>query len=417
MGLLNGLAGSFKIMGQLNRECRLYFVGIGMNGISQGIFMVVFNLYILSMGISTETLGGILSAGPFAQALGSVPIGFLMESIGFKTTFVVIYGVSSIAKLLQVITPSVPLMAVAAFTSGLALSGDFVVRLPFLAANTTPEQRTHVYSLSSIIYSVTIAVGSLLAGFIPSLFQAMGFSETGAYQFLLVLAALISLIGTLPFLLLKTTQPAMARSQISLAPYLWGIDRFTVQQAVTSLFVGLCIGLTGPFMNIYFLFHLGTTREYFGVVSALSILPTMLVTAVGPILAQRTGAVRAVTWLRVAIPLFTLDLALTAAAWSGSISYWMISSLNSSAQPLSFAFAMRATRKSAQAAVASWLNVTFWLGMAIAAPVAGFFLASANYLAPLLIAGGAILVAGILNDVFFYRMEAKTIAVEQNTGQ
>ena len=93
-----------KDMGRANRNVRLLFLGSSLSGVASGIFAVIFNLYILGMGISPEVLGGILSAGPFAEAIGSIPMGFLMERIGFKKVFIIIYGVSALSRLLQVAT-------------------------------------------------------------------------------------------------------------------------------------------------------------------------------------------------------------------------------------------------------------------------------------------------------------------------
>ena len=168
-------------------------------------------------------------------------------------------------------------------------------------------------------------------------------------------------------------------------------------------------------MNIYFLYHLGASREYFGVVSALSIIPSLISTTTGPLLARKIGATRSATLLRGLVPFFCINLALTTAAWSGTISYWLINALNIAAQPLTFAFAMRAARPVDRAAVTAWLNATFWLGVAIAAPLAGGFIDQANYQAPLFIAGGSILVAALLNEFFFQRLETR-LAREEAGG-
>jgi MFS family permease len=404
-GMFHGTANLFKSFNRYNQNCKLLFTVTVLNGFSQGIFMVVFNLYILSLGITPDVLGGILSAGPFAQALGSIPMGFLMETIGFKKVFLIIYGVSGIAKLVQVASAFVPLISGAAFVSGLALAGDFVVRLPFLAANTEPEQRTQVYSMSAILNSISMALGSLFAGYAPTLVQHLfGIDMTVTYRYTLFLAGMLSLIAVLPALKI-TDSPRTHTRKISLAPYLWHMDRFTVQQAVVSLFVGVSLGLTNPFMNMYFIYHLGTTREFFGTVSALSIIPALIATAIGPILAVAWGSVRIVTYLRSAIPVFMINLAITTNPWLGTISNWLMNSFSTTAQPISFSFAMQAAKPSAKPAASAWLNVTFWLGNAMAAPLAGAFLVKSNYRAPLLIAAGSILLAGIFNEVFFNRIE------------
>ncbi len=399
----------------ISRNCKLMFLGSSLNGVAQGIFLVVFNLYILSLGISPDVLGGILSAGPFAQALGSIPMGFLMEKIGFKKVFIMIYGFAGLTRIAQVATGSVPLIAISAFICGLALAGDFVVRLPFIAANSEPERRPQMYSLSSIFYSVSTALGSLFAGFAPNLVHALLKTDLAiTYRYTLYFGGLLTLLAVVPFLLLAD-QPPLHTRKISLAPYLWGIDRFTTQQAIVSLFVGVSLGLTMPFMNIYFVYHLGASREFFGTMSALVIIPSLIATAAGPLLAVSVGAVRLVTYLRGIIPLFLANLAITTNPWLGTIAYWGQSALSNTAQPLSFAFAMNAATPRAKSAASAWLNVTFWLGNAMAAPIAGAFIAKSQYRLPLFISAAAILLAAISNEVFFNRIEISLKRQEKHT--
>ena len=89
-----------------------------LHGTSQGIIWVAFSLYILSLGIGADVLGGILSAGPLAQAAGSIPAGLLAEHIGFRRSFFIVYGVAGLARLAQFSTPNVPVIAVAAAVAG-----------------------------------------------------------------------------------------------------------------------------------------------------------------------------------------------------------------------------------------------------------------------------------------------------------
>lgn len=389
----------------LNNNLRLLFLGSALSGISSGIFAVVFNLYILEIGISPELLGGVLSAGPFAQAIGSIPMAFLMQRVGYKKVFLFIYGITTLGRLVQIATSNVTLMAAAAFGGGLAFAGDFVVRLPFMAANSAPEDRNKTYSISSIVYSVSMAGGALFAGYVPNFIRPLaGAQLSAAYQITLLMACIIAGIGVLPFFFITETKRPMSQPT-SLAPYFWGMDRFTVQQAVVSLFVGIGFGLITPFMNIYYVFHLGSTREFFGVVSALVIFPAMAATILGPVLANKIGSVRIVTVLRMIIPVFVLTLALTSNVWVGTFGYWGTSILMTMSQPLSFAFAMLVASPQTKPAAAAWLNVTFWLGVGLSAPLAGFFMARNNYQAPLMIAAGALLLAGVINDVFFRPIE------------
>ena len=398
--LRNGVTDYVKRVARLSRNCRLGYAAGVLSGVSQGIFAVVFNLYILSLGIEADALGGILSVGPLAQALGSIPAGFLAELIGFRTSFLAIYGIAGLAKLFQVSTTSIPLISSAAFISGLLFSGDFVVRLLFLAANTSESDRNLAYSFSSLIFGLSMSLGSLVAGYVPNLMLRFAPDITVAYRYTLYLAGGLTLLAALPAMWIQEPECVKQR-KVSLAPYLWGIDRFTVHQAITSLFVGLSLGTIYPFMNVYFVHHLGTSREFFGTIAALAIVPSTLATAIAPALARRLDNVRAVTLLR-----FLTIAAITAMAWIahpllGMLAYWVQRSLFITAQPLSFAFAMDTAKKETKPAVSAWLNVTFWLGNAVAAPITGSLIARSNYVTPFLLAAAAIFLAGLLNQVYF----------------
>lgn len=160
-------------------------------------------------------------------------------------------------------------------------------------------------------------------------------------------------------------------------------------------------------MNLYFIRHLGTSREFFGTVAALTLLPSTIATSLGPLFATQIGTVPAVTLLRSLIPVALVTLALTGQPLLGTVGYWCQRALFSMSQPLSFAFAMGAADQKTKAAVAAWLNVTFWLGIGVAAPLTGSLLAQSNYALPLYLSSIAILLAALSNQFFFGPLTAR----------
>ena len=400
-GGLSSLVRGFR---GLNLNCWLIFIAGALGGLAQGIFAVDFNLYILSMGVAPDLLGAVLSAAPFAQAVGSIPIGFLADAIGFKRTFILVFGVSAVAKIAQLVAPSVPLIAAAAFLDGLALAGSFVVRLPFLAANAKPEAQTHVYTVNSMVFSVSMSLGSLLASYAPNFFEGLTGDLTLAYRYTLLAATGLTALAIVPVLGIKPTL-ILDRARPSVGDYLWKMGRFVRQQSAVTLLIGLSIGLTAPFMNLYFLYYLGTTREFYGIISALALVPALMGAIIVPAMAARTRSiVRLMSGLRALIPLFMLVLAVTANRWLGAGAYWMQNTLLFMTSPLAFAFAMDVARRS-RSVMAAWLNIAFWIGQAIAAPVTGAFFAQNRYPAPMILAALLSALAAVLNLVLFLPVE------------
>ncbi len=62
---------------------------------------------------------------------------------------------------------------------------------------------------------------------------------------------------------------------------------------------------------------------------------------------------------------------------------------------------MKQSAARAKVAASAWLNITFWLGQALAAPLAGWCIARSNYPATFYLAGVAALLAGICTLVWF----------------
>lgn len=395
--LFDGLQHYSDSIRQFNRNIRLLLVASVFGGIASGILDVDFNLYVLSLGIAPDSLGQILSAGPFAHVLAAIPIGFLGEVLGYRTAFIIIYGITGLSQIAQAATGNAYLIAAAGFVGGLAVSGNFVVRMPFLAVNSTPKQRIHVFTLNSVLHGVTYAVGSLLAGYLPNLLQRFGLGLTVQYRTTLIFAGVLMALAVLPMLRLEG--PPIARERrhkISLSPYLWGIERFTIESSIVELFIGLTLGLIVPFMNIFFIYNLGVTRETYSGVVALSVIPVTVMTILGPILAFYAGRRRTITVSRYLIPITTLILGLTTNALVGSGAVWAYRALFSVSQALWFAYAMERASARSKMATSAWLEITFWLGQGLAALVTGSLLARSDYALPFYLSTGAALITALL---------------------
>jgi len=396
--LVRGVASYVGTTRELNRNLKLLLMCTMLSGIGQGIFLVDFNLYILSLGVDANVLGRILSAGPFAHALASIPVGFMGEVLGYRFSFLAIYALAGLSQLAQVATSSVAVIAAASFAAGLAFSGDFVVRLPFVAANAGSSVRTRAFSISTVVNAISFAVGSFLAGYLPDMLASIAPDLTTCYRYTLYIAGVLTLAAVIPALLICDAQRSR-RSKISLYPYLWGIDRFTVKVAAVELFLGLTLGLTNPFMNIFYLYHLRTSREFFGTVAALALLPMMLATVVGPAIAARRGNLNTVTLARFVMPVAIAGMALTTSPWLATGGYWAYRALFMMSQSIWFAFVMDSALPRAKAAASAWLEITYWIGTGVAAPVTGALLARSNYVMPFYMSAVAALLAAMLTHI------------------
>jgi len=397
---------------KFNRNIRLLLIASVLSGIAQGIFSVDFNLYILSLGLKADVLGEILSVGPFAHALGSIPVGLLGEFVGYKKAFLAIYALAGFSQLAQVATSNKQLIMTAAFIAGLAFAGDFVVRLPFLAASAEDSGRTHVFSLNSLLTSISFSAGALLAGYAPDLLYWLSPDLAIRYRYTLYISGALTLLAAIPALMIRDDMLPKTK-KITLRPYLWGMDSFTVKLALIELFVGLTMGLVTPFMNVFFIYRLGTSREFFGTIAALALVPITAATALGPIIATRMGNIRAVIALRFLIPLCTVTMAMTTYPLLGTAAYWAYRALFMVSQSIWFAFAMETATPKAKVAASAWLEITFWIGMGLAARVTGIFFAQSNYALPFYISSIAAVLTGLLTQILVSSYHAPVSSVDK----
>jgi len=63
----------------VNRNIKLYLLAVLLINIGFGVIEADFNLYILSMNMSPDFLGVILSLTPFAQVLAAIPSVFWLK--------------------------------------------------------------------------------------------------------------------------------------------------------------------------------------------------------------------------------------------------------------------------------------------------------------------------------------------------
>jgi MFS family permease len=395
---------------KFNKNVRLLLLMGIFSGLGMGIFSVDFNLYILSLGIDAGQLGKVLSMSPFAQMLAAIPIGFIAEMVGFRKVYVAIFAIAGIMQLMQGTAANLTLLSGAAFLYGLAAAGSFVVKLPYLNANSSPEERTHVFSVDGLLQGCAVAVGALIAGHLPNLLGIFTDDPVLRYRYTLYFAGFLTLCSLVPALFIKDEKPVV-QVKLSLKPYLWGMDRFTFKGAVIEFFIGLTMGLIVPFMNVFFIYHMGTTREFFSSVEALVWIPTVIALSIGPLLALRKGLAKSISLARFLIPIFPIVLALTGSPWLGALAYWSYRAIFSMSQASWFSLAMTTSAPKSRVALSAWLEITFQIGMAIAALLTGALLARDNYTLPFFLSAGAALITATLTHLLI------TNHVKQSTAK
>lgn len=385
----------------LNRNIRTYLLTALLINFGFGVFQTDFNLYILSMGLTPDFLGIVLSLTPFAQALAAIPIGFLAEKIGYKRSLILVNLVVGFAYLLRVISGNPILIMAASFMAGVMACGYFIIQLPFIS-HYAGENRNAAYTINSIVFYTAMSLGAMTGGFLPDILGRLMSNETVVFRAILTGFSVLIILGTIPLFFLDNDEPDKER-KISLSPYINGIDSTTVKFAVIEIFIGLGLAFLMFFMNLIFINHYQSTLEAYGVMSALLIVPMVGMLLIGPWLAERFRNIPVILASRFLSFLFAFIVGVTMNPILGGISFMLFRSTLSLAQTMWFGFAVAVSTRRSRMATSAWLEITFQVGLGIAALTGGKLVSANAY--PILgyISSGSMLIAFLLTLVFFGR--------------
>ena len=131
-----------------NRNVKLFMLANVLISIGMGVFMVMYNLYIKELGMPETINGKVISMTALASAIMLIPAGFLSDKFGRKWMIVggAVFGAMTL--FYRSITVLETPIIYAAFLTGIFMAFVQVSGVPFLAENTKPKERVHMFSIA-----------------------------------------------------------------------------------------------------------------------------------------------------------------------------------------------------------------------------------------------------------------------------
>lgn len=357
-------------------NARLYLVYMVLNGAAFGIYRLLFNFYVLSLGFDEALLGRLLTTVSLVQLVAALPAGYVSDRIGRKPSLM-LSAVAMVATLLgMVIWPTTVGFYAMSVLMGLAQSLSAVTYGPFLMENSDEEERTYLFALSSGLSMIAQFMGNWLGGQLPSAIGGwLGTSPTGSTAYGIALLAVAALASTalLPTLLIRRqhkprTQEgylspfAVARSQPRL------LFRLIMPMWVTSLGAGLLM----PFMNIFFRHTYGSSDATIGALFAVGSLFMAIGLILAPPLADRYGKIALVIVTQALSIPFLFLLGFAPWFWMSAIAYLIRLALMNMSNPVYQAFVMEHAAPEARATVASLVSMSWSFGWAFSPTLSGW---------------------------------------------
>ena len=391
-----------------SRNARLYLLAAFIRGVQFGIFRLIFNLYIVSLGYRQDFLGLLRALDPLVMLLASLPAGVLSDRIGRKRALLL----SSTGRMLSLLGFAFAPGAAGLLVSSVALGGAktllHVSRLPFMVENSNEHNRTALFSADFSLLMLAGFFGNLLGGWLPGwlgTWTGVAAESAAPYRLTVVAMAVLIALSAVPYLFLQPRQEAYVADQRQ-SP--WTAFRewpLLVRLLLPSLLISLGGGLLVPFLNLYMKQTFNLPDATLGVLFAVADLCTGLALLVAPLLGERWGKVRATAITQVATAPFLLALGFVPALPVAVATLWGQAGLMRAGNPLYSAFTMERVKPRQRGTVSSLRNMAWTFGRAAGQSLSGLVQVQWGF-GPLFAASAALHLASAgLIFTFFARKE------------
>jgi len=175
-------------------------------GAALGVFRLLFNFYILSLGYDETLVGNLTTATSLTALIAALPMGYLADLIGRKRSLILGGSAVVTAILIMVAFPAAPVFIGMNVLIGLGQSLSGVTMGPFLMENSTEKERVYLFSFSSGLTTASSFVGNWVGGQMPTWLgnlQQVSATSTRAYGASLLIIAICTGLGIIPLLLMR----------------------------------------------------------------------------------------------------------------------------------------------------------------------------------------------------------------------
>jgi len=401
-------------IGSFSRNARLYLVATMLQGLSFGIWGVIFYLYLNlgEIGFQPDFIGNMFTASAIATGLIALPAGLLCERIGPKRAILVSLT-SNLVSLVQIVTLQPPILLLASLTSGLIGTIGWVASAPFLAENSLQKERTYLFSIDWVLMTIMGVIGSYAGGAMPDIFNAaLGLSvgaETGSaigYRIALIIAIVLALSAVVPILLMKENK-AIKRQKVRTLLSLKNIKNPStiVKFMIPTGIIGFGAGFIVPLFSIFFKLKFAATSEQVGTIFALGNVTLGIFTFVAPMLSNRIGKVKAVVVCQyLSMPFIMLITLAPNLALATSV-YLIRGALMNMAGPISSSLQMEMVTDSERATTSGFMVMADMIPRAVTASISGEMMTISDFYTPFLFTTATYFVASSLYFIFFRKAE------------
>lgn len=358
-----------------SRNATLYLLSMIIGSAAFGVFRLLFNFYVLSLGYDEALVGNLVAITSMTALIAAIPVGYLADLLGRKRSLIAggLLTVLAIAGML--VFPNATMFYTMNVLLGLGQSISGVTMGPFLMENSGEKERTYLFSFTSGISMASSSVGNWIGGLLPTwMARISGGLATSAssYRLSLVIVAFTACFSVIP-LFMMVMQKGKAAERSLFAPFTYFKDHPALlgKLILPTLVTSIGAGLIMPFMNIFFRQVHGQSDSAIGTLFAFGSLAMGIGLLIAPPLAEKYGKIQLVVITQaLSIPFLAL-LGYAPAYWISASAYYFRVALMNMSLPVYQTFVMERVEPSARATVASLVSMATSFGWAFSPTISG----------------------------------------------
>ena len=374
---------------------------------AQSAVAVLMAIYLGLHGFSLVQVGAFLTVGAVGAALAAVVAGVLGDAVGRRRILVALSCLMALSGIVLVVSESYPVLLIAAFLGNLSGfvggGGTGPLEQAVLAVSVTPQRRTDLFALGSIVGTIAASLGALASG-MPTLLQgAFGLGALASFRPMFVAYAVLAVITALFYSRLSR------RVEIPSGEARW-TNPFTLpSRGRIFTLAGLCTvdsfgtGLIVQSLASYWFFtRFGLQPGSLGALFFASSVLTAISLWVAARLARRIGLLNTIVFTHIPASLFLIAVPFVPDAWMAIVLWLLRAFFAQMDAPTSQSYTMAVVAPEEQTAMASATTVTRSAGLAAGPSVGTALWTTIGPSAPFLV-GGVVKIAYDLTLWWMFR--------------
>ncbi|MBT7346845.1 MFS transporter [Candidatus Bathyarchaeota archaeon] len=277
---------------RISTPARRFLSATALSGLGNGVFSVILQLYLISLGFSGSQLGSIFMWSSIGQLFLTIPAGVLADRYGVKPVILFGFIVTGISMGIMLTGRTLFMFSVAWLLLGVGNSTGSVFG-PLFSSLFDPDDLDRAFGLQGGINIASTAIGSLFGLIPPLLVSRAGFTLTRSYWSMLLIGVVFFVVQLPMYYSVLTLadikKPEEKKSRILRSRGV--VVKFSILYTIQNLAYGAFIGLFPFYVNKKY----GVESGALGVLFFAVQLIRAVVNFGSPKIADRYGSVRTIT--------------------------------------------------------------------------------------------------------------------------